>query len=304
MATSVDRTDPPAQPLPEEQLTMHPEERRDTVVRVIRSAQKRLILSVFRCSDYLILDELAEAVSRKVRVEALLTPRARGDESKQLEALDTLLQHMGAEVFRYRDPIVKYHAKYMVADDGPALVGTLNFTAKCFTNTCDFQLVTWDPGIISSLQRLFETDCVSPEAPLPDGLSDRLIVGPDRARARFTQLLSGAQRTIRIIDHKVADPQLVALLKAKKEAGVSVEVLGSGEVGGMRSHGKMLLIDDRVAVIGSIALAPLNLDFRREVALRIDDPRCVAQLAGFFQNVVATKATAPAAGAEEDEDDD
>jgi phosphatidylserine/phosphatidylglycerophosphate/cardiolipin synthase-like enzyme len=291
------------QTLPDEKLTVNPEQRRDTVLRVIRSARRRLILSVFRCSDYLVMDELAEAVSRGVRVEALLTPRAKGDEAKQLRELGTVLQGMGAEVYRYSDPMVKYHAKYMVPDDGPALVGTLNFTAKCFTNTCDFQLVTWDPGVISSLQRLFEVDCVSPESPLPEGLSERLIVGPDRSRARFTRLLEQAEKSIRIIDHKVSDPQIVALLKDKQKAGVSVEVLGSGEVGGLRSHGKMILVDDQLAAIGSVALAPLNLDFRREVAILIREPRCLSQLRGFFlASATARVAKASRAGDEEDEE--
>ncbi len=302
MATSAEITGGPPGSAPEETLTTRPEQRRETVIRVIRSARKRLILSVFRCSDYLVMDELAEAVSRGVRVEALLTPRARGDEAKQLEDLGRVLQGMGAEVFRYRDPVVKYHAKYMVADEGPALVGSLNFTAKCFTNTCDFQLVTWDPAVITSLRQLFETDSVAPEAPLPDSLSDRLIVGPDRARAKFTALLESGRQTIRIIDHKLADPQLVSLLKEKKEAGVVVEVLGSGQVGGMRSHGKMIVVDDRVAAIGSVSLAPLNLDFRREVAILIHEPRCVAELSGFFQAASAVKAAT--AGAEAEEDDE
>ncbi len=287
-----------------EQLTLKPEARRDTVIRVIRSAKRRLIFSVFRCSDYRLMDELAEAVSRGVRVEALLTARARGDEAKQLQELGTVLRGMGVEVYRYSDPIVKYHAKYMVADEGPALVGSLNFTAKCFTNTCDFQLVTWDRGVIDSLKRLFESDCVSPEAPLPEGLSERLIVGPERSRARFTALLEQARQSIRIIDHKLSDPQMVALLKDQQEAGVSVEVLGAGEVGGLRSHGKMILVDETTAAIGSVALSPLNLDFRREVAILIRDPGCVAQLSSFFQTATASPPARAVASGSIDADED
>ena len=84
-----------------------------------------------------------------------------------------------------------------------------------------------------------------------------------------------------------------------------VEVLGSGEVGGLRSHGKMTLIDDRVAVIGSIALAPLNLDFRREVAILTRDPSSVSQLSGFFQTIAASRVAAAAVvNADDSEDDD
>lgn len=270
---------------PPEWMVLAPELRRETVLGVIRSARDRLLLSVFRCTDYLVLDELAEALRRRVRVEVLLTPRAKGAEQKRLKQLRLVLESMGAAVHRYPDPVVKYHAKYMVADDGPALVGSLNFTSKCFTNTCDFLLVTHDPGVVSGLQKLFESDSVSPESSLPEGLSDRLVVGPDRARTQITALLQQARRSIRIIDHKVADPSMVFLLKAQKGAGVEVQVLGGGQVGGLLSHGKMILVDESTAVIGSIALAPLNLDFRREVAIVIRDPACVSQLNGFFQDV-------------------
>lgn len=290
---------------PDERMIVAPEERREAVVRVIRSARQRLLLSMFRCTDYLILDELAEAIQRQVHVAALLTPRVKTIEAKKLKELGVLLAGMGAEVYRYSDPIVKYHAKYVVADDGPAMVASLNFTDKCFTNTCDFLLVTHEPGIVSGLQQLFHLDSVSPEGAVPENLSDRLIVGPDRARAQLTALLEQARRSIRIIDHKLTDPSMVALLKDKKDAGVDVAILGSGELGGLRSHGKMLLVDDQVAVIGSIALAPMSLDFRREVAVVIREPRSVGQLNRFFQTM-AVRAQAPHAGAgtEDGEEED
>ena len=40
-------------------------------------------------------------------------------------------------VWAHTDPVVKYHAKYLVADDGPAVVASLNLTRKCFERTCD-----------------------------------------------------------------------------------------------------------------------------------------------------------------------
>ncbi len=289
---------------PPERLVLAPQERRDAVVSVIRAAQKRLLLSVFRCTDYVVLDELAEAVGRGVRVEALLTPRTKVLETRKLKELGTLLRGMGVEVYHYSDPIVKYHAKYVVADDGPALVASLNFTDKCFTNSGDFLLLTHEPEIVQSLQKLFESDSVSPEEDFPSGLSERLIVGPDQARSRFTALLESAQKSIWIIDHKVADPAMIDLLREKKEAGIDVQVLGRGELGGLRSHGKMILVDRSVAVIGSIALAPMSLDFRREVAIVIRDPDGTRRLSEFFETMAAAGSSGAGADPDDPEDDD
>src|SRR5205085_3236693 len=125
---------------------------------------------------------------RKVRVRALFTQRAKNWDKRLLD-LELFLGSMGAEVHRYAGARSKYHAKYIVADEGPALVASLNLTRKCFDKTCDFIVVTCEPGIVSGLIRLFENDCGDPDSPLPPDLTDDLIVGPELARTRFLEML-------------------------------------------------------------------------------------------------------------------
>src|SRR5258708_17202859 len=98
-----------------------PGERRDTLLHVIRRAKRRLTFSLFRCDDRKVLNELAEARERGVRVEALVTPSAKGWD-KRLKDLRVLLTELGAEVHRYEGPGAKYHAKYMVADASTAAI--------------------------------------------------------------------------------------------------------------------------------------------------------------------------------------
>ena len=267
---------------PPERLILEPGERREAVLQVIRGARHELVLSVFRCDDFKILDEIANAVRRKVRVRALVTQRAKNWD-KRLQDLEVFLDSMGADVHRYAGAQTKYHAKYIVADQGPALIASLNLTRKCFDKTCDFIVVTYEPGIVSGLTRLFEADCGDPDSGLPAGLSDALIVGPEMARTRFLEMLGQARRSIRIIDHRVGDPQVVALLRNCQASGVSVQVLGQGAVAGLVSHGKMMLVDDQAAAIGSISLWPPSLNIRREVAVMIREPGNRAELKRFFE---------------------
>jgi cardiolipin synthase len=265
-----------------ELVILSPVERRDTLLHVIRRARHRLTFSLFRCDDRKVLNELAEARDRGVRVEALVTPSAKGWE-KRLKDLRGLLHDLGAEVHRYDGGNAKYHAKYMVADDSTAVVASLNFTQKCFSDTCDFLLVSHDPGLISSLRRLFKADCRAAGSPFPRNLSERLIVGPEQARRRIETLIQGAKRRIRIMDHRMADPDMLALLRARRKAGVNVEVLDEREIGGLRAHGKMMLIDDNVAVLGSLSLSSSSLNNRREVAVIVRQPEVVGRLAKFFE---------------------
>ena len=60
-----------------------------------------------------------------------------------------------------------------------------------------------------------------------------------------------------------------------------------------------MLIDDVRAVVGSLALTPLSLDFRREVAIAIDDPAAVSEIRSLFRSLAAGAASGgtPAAAA-------
>ena len=124
---------------------------------------------------------------------------------------------------------------------------------------------------------------MAPHSSFPAEISGRLIVGPDRARAQLTALLEGARRSIQIIDHKLDDPAIGFLLRSQKAAGVEVQVLGAGQLGGLLPHGKLILVDGHTAAFGSMALGALSLDFRREVSVIVNDPRCVRKLRDFYR---------------------
>jgi len=258
------------------------DERRAAVLGVIRQARRRITLSLFRCNDSAVFGELKAAVGRGVDVEVLVTSRAKGGK-KKMEQLWRALEETGATLHAYTDAVVKYHAKYLVADDGPAIVASLNFTKKCFRSTCDALVISHDPAVVSDLRRLWTAD--RERQAMPADLSGRLIVGPERARRQFTALIEGARNSIRLIDAKLSDPDLVSLLNAKRAAGMTVEAFTVKRLGDLKSHGKIMLVDDETVVVGSLALAALSLDFRREVAIVVNDPAAVAAGSELFQSV-------------------
>ena len=264
-----------------------PADRRNAVIDTIRNARRRLTLSLFRCNDDAVIVELARAVDRGVRVDVLVTSRSKG--KKKLRRLWEALEATGAAVHAYTDRVVKYHAKYLVADDGPAVVASLNFTRKCFRSTVDAVAITFDPAVVDGLRRLHAADREG--APIPEKLPERLIIGPEHARRQLTALIEGARSRIRLIDAKVSDPVLTKLLEARRREGITVDVHGAKRINGLRSHGKLMLIDDTVAVVGGLALAALSLDFRREVALVVRDPAAASGVARLLDRLAASKPT-------------
>ena len=143
--------------LPPDRLVSAVEERRPVLLDAIRNARSRITLSLFRCNDEGIIEELAAAAARGVLVEVLVTSRAKGGR-KRKQKLWRALERTGASLRAYTDPVVKYHPKYLVADEGPAVVASLNFTRKCFRKTCDALVVTHDPAVVSDLRRLWTAD--------------------------------------------------------------------------------------------------------------------------------------------------
>jgi phosphatidylserine/phosphatidylglycerophosphate/cardiolipin synthase-like enzyme len=270
-----------------DRVVVTPAGARDAVLQVIRQARRRLALSLFRCNDDAVIMEIARAVDRGVEVDVLVTSRSKG--KKKLRRLWAELEKTGAAIHPYTDPVVKYHAKYIVADDGPALVASLNFTRKCFEDTVDALVITHEPTVVDGLQRLHAADREG--ARLPGNLPDRLIVGPEKARRQLTAIIESAQSRIRLIDAKLSDPELTRLLDERRAQGVTVELCTAKRLNGLRSHGKLMLVDDRFAVIGSMAFAALSLDFRREVALVVREPAAVARLARMFDAVAAFEST-------------
>jgi phosphatidylserine/phosphatidylglycerophosphate/cardiolipin synthase-like enzyme len=272
---------------PSDDVVTTPPDRRDVVLRTIREAREQLALSLFRCNDTLVFDELKKARERGVSVDVLVTSRSGGGK-KRLRKLWRRLEATGVAIHAHTDQVVKYHAKYLVADEGPALVASLNFTRKCFAKTIDAIVVTHDPAVVTGLRELLTADRNG--ATIPDQLSARLIVGPERARRQFTEIIQQAQSSIRMIDRKASDPALTELLRQRREAGVRVDIYDGKRLCGLRSHGKLMLVDESLAVVGGLSLNAMSLDFRREVALTVTEPSAVAKVASLFETVAASEA--------------
>jgi cardiolipin synthase len=287
-----------------DQLVLTPGIRRQATLDLLASARRRVALSLFRCDDSRVLDEIIATARRGIVVSVLITPRAKGW-NKRLGGLVTLLSGTGVQVKQYDGPFSKYHAKYIIVDGEIVMIGSANLTRKCFDNTCDFLLLSRDPELVRDLMLLFESDWNTPQQRL-ELACRRLIIGPDHMRYRMLEYLESARYRIRIIDHRVSHPEVLVTLQRKMADGLHVEILGRGQLSGLASHGKMLLVDDHLAVIGSASLSRPGLDIRREVSVTIEDPAALAVLKSSFSEMAAQSAQPESADAEsvDDEEED
>ena len=264
------------------------------IVDAIDVAQREIKMTIFRMDDPVVREALSHAVDRKVRVQALIAPSAKGW-SKKNKRLGEQLSKMGIEV-RIPKPgkekIKKYHYKILTVDDAQSLILTFNPTQKNLHYARDFGLVVKDRAVTSELNRLFDADWAGDQftpADLP------LVISPFNTRKRILGLLNEAQRSIRILDAKVDDHQVTSLLLRKAASGCSVRMISRDthyndvvsnlhvrELSRYKLHAKCIVVDSTYFFIGSQNLRKTSFDERRELGIIVEDTALARRIERVF----------------------
>lgn len=261
------------------------------IVQAIRKAKKRIDVCIFRHDVDQIEQALAGAVQTGVRVRALIAHTNQGGENR-LRKLEQRLLAAGVTVTRTADDLLRYHAKFMVADDVLHVFG-FNFTKIDVLKSRSFGVATRDRKAVADALRLFEADSTRQTyAPA----RSNLIVSPETARDALARFIRGARRELVIYDAGLSDQAFLKLLAARVKAGVRVRVLGSvkkeDDAPGvevrkfkpMRLHVRAAVRDGTRAFVGSQSLRKEELDSRREVGLIVSNPTLAKQLLRVFED--------------------
>ncbi len=102
-------------------LIIQPEAGLSPVVRAIQKAKHTVDIAIFRTDREEIEKALGAAVQRGVKVRVLVAHTNKGGETR-LRKLEQRLLEAGATVARTGDDFIRYHGKFMVADDTLASV--------------------------------------------------------------------------------------------------------------------------------------------------------------------------------------
>jgi phosphatidylserine/phosphatidylglycerophosphate/cardiolipin synthase-like enzyme len=259
------------------------------IVQAIRSARKKVDIFIFRFDRDEIEKALGLAVQRGVTVRALIAHTNRGGEAR-LRKLEQRLLAAGVLVSRTSDDLIRYHAKYIIADSVLHLFG-FNFTKLDIDKSRSFAIATRDVKTVNEATRLFESDIS--RQPFTPGRSN-LVISPDNARTTLASFIRGARKELAIYDAKVHDPAMIKLLKERVAKGVQVRVLGNvkGKEGGidtrqlatLRLHVRAIVRDGTRAFVGSQSLRKDELENRREVGLIINNPTVARKIHSVFES--------------------
>jgi len=196
----------------------------------------------------------------------------------------------GVTVTRTGDEFIRYHAKYMIADEALHLFA-FNFTTADTAKSRSFGVSTRDKSAVKEALTLFEADCTrQPFTPIK---RSPLVVSPETARETLMGFVKGARRQLLIYDVNIQDPEFTKLLKQLAAKGVDVRVIGkfkgSGDAIGVRPlkplrlHARAIIRDGSRAFVGSQSLRRPELNQRREVGAVITNAAVAGKLRDIFE---------------------
>jgi cardiolipin synthase len=123
------------------------------LLNIIGGAQHTLDIYNEEMTDPRIINALASAAGRGVRVRVVMTY------SSDWKAAFNTLKTSGVEVATYSAQAPLYiHAKMIVADSAEAFVGSQNFSASSLDDNRELGVVLADQNIITQLEKTFQKD--------------------------------------------------------------------------------------------------------------------------------------------------
>ena len=272
------------------ELIIQPKDGLTPLIVAIKKATKQIEITIFRFDMKELQRALESAVTRGVKVHALIAHTSGGGE-KRLRKLELELLNAGVTVSRTDDDLLRYHNKMLMVDGETLYAFGFNFTRLDIEKSRSMGVATKSRAIVSEAIKLFGAD--STRQPYTAG-ADAFLVSPENARTGLANFIKSATKELLIYDMKISDRQMIKLLHERVKAGVDVRIIGKiskkGEglkaekMPGMRLHLRAMLRDGQEMFLGSMSLRAVELDKRREVGVIVKERAAARQFREIFED--------------------
>jgi phosphatidylserine/phosphatidylglycerophosphate/cardiolipin synthase-like enzyme len=272
---------------------VQPDDGPTPLLSALKSAKQSVEIAIFRFDRSDIETALKAAVSKGIKVTALIADVNRGGE-KNLRQLEMRFLQDGIIVARTARDLIRYHDKLIIIDRRVLFLLSFNFTYLDVDRSRGFGIVTKNAAVVQEAVKLFEADCA--KRPFSTS-SDKLVVSPANSRKVLRTFLERAKKQLLIYDPQISDKEMIGVLQAKAKAGVEIRVIGKiksraglsvRKLTNMRLHTRTIIRDGKQAFVGSQSLRPAELDSRRELGLIFREPKAVKKLLATFESDWAT----------------
>ena len=290
-----------------QRLLVMPDDGGAAVVELIEQAHHLLLLKQFKLQSDAVEQALKRARERGVQVRVMLNPHTSGGDRWNDEAY-ALLQGWGIEVLWTSESFPVTHEKSMVIDRSAVLIATFNLADKYFNETRDYGVVSHDPAVVEQVIAGFEADWHR-QFFVPR-LDVGLVWSSAHSRGQMAKVIDRATKTLWIQHPKFVDAVILERVVSARDRGVKVRVLCGGKHGlsdwdvydtfsslrvlelcGVKIrrqkrpklHAKLILVDGKAAMTGSMNIDRSAFDVRRELGIEVDAPQVVQRLIDTFE---------------------
>jgi cardiolipin synthase len=289
-------------------LLVQPDDDALPVIGLVSSATRSLAIKQFTLDEPRLLDAIIDAHRRGLSVRIMLNPhRSSGDRAN--DETFARLEKAGVGVQWTNPAFIVTHEKSAVVDGTRALVATFNFVSKYFTETRDYGIVTGDPVQVGQIAAGFDADW-SRARFHPDDTTG-LLWSTTNSRRLMARFIDEAHRSLRVQHPKFVDATVLDRLLDAQARGVHVRILCGGKHGisdtdipdtfsslrilhragikvhrqkHLKLHAKLILADEKRALVGSMNIDRSAFDLRRELGIIVDDGPIVDRLGQVFEH--------------------
>ena len=270
-------------------VIVEPDDGPSSLLSALKNAKESVEVAIFRFDRSDIETALKAAVSKGIKVTALIADANRGGE-KNLRQLEMRFLQAGITVARSAHDLLRHHDKLIIIDRRILFLLSFNFTHLDIDHSRGFGIVTKNAALVQEAVKLFEADCA--RRPYSTA-SDMFVVSPANSRKVLRSFLERAKKQLLIYDPQISDKEMISVLKAQAKAGVEIRLIGKirshagvsvRKLTKMRLHTRTIIRDGRQAFVGSQSLRPAELDSRRELGIIIREPKAVKKLLTTFES--------------------
>jgi phosphatidylserine/phosphatidylglycerophosphate/cardiolipin synthase-like enzyme len=288
-------------------LIVQPDDGEKPVMDFLNSAHKTVALKQFTFTHPLLLDTVMALHKKGVRVRVMLNG-AKATGERLNDPFFEKMKSTGIEVQWSNPSFLVTHEKSIIVDGKSALLPTFNFMEKYFQATRDYGVLTNDPVQVEQIQKCF--DCDWKREPFHPREDAGLAWSPGYARQFVCKLIDRARKTLDVQHPKFAEPVILERMLAAIDRGVRVRILCGGKHGlhqpdlmysfalwrlmhqagakvhkqkNLRAHAKLLVVDNKWALLGSQNFDQPAFDLRRELAIEVQDAAIVQDLTSVFE---------------------
>lgn len=294
------------------QVFVEPDDGEQVIINAIRSAQHSIWLEIYILSDRNVIRALEEAANRGLDVRVMLEPHPVGGGPSSIKTIDALTA-AGIKAQPTSSSFPLTHEKGMLIDNHTAFIMTSNFSRSALGGSSgsngyrnrEYGIIDTNTQDVEAIAAIFIADWNHSTAQFND---PNLVVSPINSRNDFTALINSAHSTLLIEAEEMNDDVIEQTLANAVQRGVQVEVIlpaatnSSGDSnsqgiatikqGGVQvredpqlyMHAKIIVVDSRIAFVGSENISAQSLDQNRELGIIVSDSSVLAKLQTTFQS--------------------